>query len=485
MVVTWAYNSGTNTATASGAGSTNFAALVAADTAGGWGKFTADATGNVIMCTGKVYIGDGTNAAVLTDTSKQIIFSNGLGSNFLRVQANSTLTLGVLDNAAQYRTSRGCSLCYYDTTNTRGQIQGSGTVNLYGCHIFSNNTGAYQGLSLYAIGTLIAYNCVFSRALVQEANTNTKIFNAQFMKPPFGAVIFTGSPALFSKVSVTDSGESVIYSYRNVTALNPYGRNCVYTVYLNANNHNITINLVNPDIDNRHFFFTGAYVAGSRINEQYEFDLQVCDNAESEAQGTVVPIEGADVTLFDKDGNEVFNETSDEDGWIPTQTVSRGYYAQSTGDTLQDYGPHFLLVTKEGFEPYMDEYILTEKRTNQISMNLPGVPADLATATSTDVLTSKTFFGKAGTLETGTYEPPATVLTGNADPEDVLAGKTFYKDDAETQLTGTGVFQVTQNLPSANPKIIVDDKLVKPLMLTTEVLLLQNKKLKRRLNAST
>lgn len=60
--VTWAYNSTTNVATASGTGTTNFAALVAADTAGGWGKLTADATGTQISCAAKIVIGDGTNA---------------------------------------------------------------------------------------------------------------------------------------------------------------------------------------------------------------------------------------------------------------------------------------------------------------------------------------------------------------------------------------------------------------------------------------
>jgi hypothetical protein len=54
LVVTWTYNAGTNTATASGAGSTNFAGLVAADVAGGWGKFTADASGTQILCQGKI-----------------------------------------------------------------------------------------------------------------------------------------------------------------------------------------------------------------------------------------------------------------------------------------------------------------------------------------------------------------------------------------------------------------------------------------------
>ena len=37
------------------------------------------------------------------------------------------------------------------------------------------------------------------------------------------------------------------------------------------------------------------------------------------------------------------------------------------------------------------------------------------------------------------------VLTGNANPEDVRAGSTFYKDDANTKLTGTLV--VDEPLP--------------------------------------
>jgi hypothetical protein len=33
-------------------------------------------------------------------------------------------------------------------------------------------------------------------------------------------------------------------------------------------------------------------------------------------------------------------------GDIATQTVSRGYYDQAHGNTLQDYGPHTLTISK-------------------------------------------------------------------------------------------------------------------------------------------
>lgn len=56
-----------------------------------------------------------------------------------------------------------------------------------------------------------------------------------------------------------------------------------------------------------------------------------------------------------------------------------------------------------------------------------------------NVMLGKTFYKDDYRQKlTGTYvpnEPP--VLTGNATPEDVLAGKTFYNTDAFTKLTGT------------------------------------------------
>ena len=56
MVVTWTYDAPSNTATASGSGTTNFAALIAADAAGPWNKFVADSTGSQIVCAAKIII---------------------------------------------------------------------------------------------------------------------------------------------------------------------------------------------------------------------------------------------------------------------------------------------------------------------------------------------------------------------------------------------------------------------------------------------
>ena len=56
-----------------------------------------------------------------------------------------------------------------------------------------------------------------------------------------------------------------------------------------------------------------------------------------------------------------------------------------------------------------------------------------------NVMAGKTFYKDDYKQKlTGTYVPAAPpVLDGDAGPGDVLAGKTFYKDDAYTKLTGT------------------------------------------------
>jgi hypothetical protein len=45
-------------------------------------------------------------------------------------------------------------------------------------------------------------------------------------------------------------------------------------------------------------------------------------------------------------------------GNIATQTVSRGYYDQPHGNTLQDYGPHTLTIIKAGYQTYIRKFTL-------------------------------------------------------------------------------------------------------------------------------
>ena len=74
------------------------------------------------------------------------------------------------------------------------------------------------------------------------------------------------------------------------------------------------------------------------------------------------------MTLKDNAGSTVFSVTSGQDGKITGQTVSRGYYDQAHGNTLQDYGPHTLTITKTGFQDYRDTITLDRKIDLEIAL---------------------------------------------------------------------------------------------------------------------
>jgi len=144
LTVTWAYNAGTNTATASGAGSTNVAALVAADVAGGWGKFTVDATGKQVQCGAKIIQGDGTNAVTWADSGLQILELSGARTAdnqiFWYVRNNSTLTLGTSSDTTNKLTSNPCTIQTLNTSYYGWAIKGqsnTATIYLYGTCFYS------------------------------------------------------------------------------------------------------------------------------------------------------------------------------------------------------------------------------------------------------------------------------------------------------------------------------------------------------------
>jgi hypothetical protein len=114
----------------------------------------------------------------------------------------------------------------------------------------------------------------------------------------------------------------------------------------------------------------------------------------------------------------VFSVTADVvTGAIATQTVSRGYYNQPNGDTLQDYGPFTLTITKAGKMPYTQTgIVLSEKTKLLIALR--------------------------------------DQLTGTATAANVAAEATFYKDDADSKLTGT----------HENPSVLIDTGNSRPVL---------------------
>jgi len=161
-----------------------------------------------------------------------------------------------------------------------------------------------------------------------------------------------GVGSLFENIHVTDCygiiWTQVIY---NFNVKNVYGRGLTKTAVL-SNSWSGTGYLINADLDVWAFTWNGTCTG--KVYRQYTFNLKV-----TEQDGTA--INGATVTLKDKDDNQVFSVSTAGDGTITEQTVTRGYYGQAHGDTLQDYSPHKLIIEKAGFQTYEIQGITMEK----------------------------------------------------------------------------------------------------------------------------
>ena len=359
MVVTYSYNAGTNTCSITGAGAASFAGVVAADAAGGWGKYAADATGTQIICAAKIIVGDGTNVLTWADSNKQILFPSGVATAhndiLIDIKNNVTLTWGLLKDLNTKTTQEGITITCTDTTYADlriPNIQTGAIVYFYSCNFQAISNNRFVILGMQTTDRL--WNCELSRVNPQTFSGN--VYNTNIFGSAFG-IIYPSATAIIENINIGNiklaTASAGLYWSGDIygTAKNVILRYSNYAVRTNSLHGNCY--LINCDFDNWNFYRTGTDYAGTGVFRQYEFDLTTDANAV--------------VTLKNNAGTTVFTETP-ATGVITTQTVSRGYYTQATGDTLQDYAPHTLTITKTGKQTYTDTLTLTEKTKLDITL---------------------------------------------------------------------------------------------------------------------
>ena len=134
----------------------------------------------------------------------------------------------------------------------------------------------------------------------------------------------------------------VWFQSRGGIVKNLYGRNATgYAFYVqNVTNDNCYI--IDADVDTWTINWYGS--SNVKLYRQYTIDLKIIDE-----EGN--PIENATVILKDKDDNVVFSVTTNTEGKISTQIVSRGYSEVGAADLDEnltvDYSPHTLIIQKK------------------------------------------------------------------------------------------------------------------------------------------
>ena len=459
------YNAPSNIITLDGANTYNFTDIFNADVAGGWGVvFLQGTTQFLLDCA--LIIGDGTNATVLSDVLKHVTFSatsvSAHGQNLMLVKNHATVTFGVVIDASTRRTKDGCDILFNNANNyisirsIRGEA--GSTVYLYSTafRVVRTWEGSYSTL-ISAITTFRAWNCLFE-ATTLHTIADADLYRITQYKSVYGLALITTSYANDLVLSDNNINLQLYGTYattlKNITCKNPTTQQIMAWI-ISTDNY-----LINPNLDVWTFNWNG--VSTAKVYRQYEFDLTVTDQ-------TGVALSGATVTLNDKDGNVVFTDTTDAFGQIATKTVSRGYYDQAHGDTLQDYSPHTIIVSKTGYITISTIFTFDK----YLDWRIPLLAQLTGDADPTDVLVGKTFYNDdVDTKLTGTL-----ALTGNANVSDVLSGRTFYKDDPHTQLIGT----LIPPSSGGNVRTIMKPTELEDLALTaTTALLIQNHQLKHK-----
>lgn len=357
--VTWTYSAGSNTATASGTGTTNFADLVAADVAGGWGKFSADVSGEQIIVNGRVVVGDGTNAVSFVDSNKQVLVKAGIvteNSDYIfLVSAGSSVTLGVLVNDSKKETMSGCSFMFLETTRTNTGFfycLSGGTVNFYSC--------SFQGVwgvnnYLWKINGNI-YNCNLNGAFgLRSSNSNN--YNLYITNSSFGLLAPLGSDSLVKINNVnyalySDGSTELVFRGLNVSSV---GSNLWYGWVSTGN-----VSIVDSFSEVWSFGWGGG--ATSVIFRQYSFDLVVLNGNVTDMIGN------ANVTLY-KGTSKIGSWLTNSSGQIGTQTLTYGYYDSGHGNTIQGASdPFYLHIKASGYADYDSKFYVTAPMALTVSM---------------------------------------------------------------------------------------------------------------------
>jgi len=333
------YNSSTNTIIVTGyteESPCTFEDIYQADVSNGWGVVNKQGD-NQYLFDCRLQIGDGVNETWFADSLKQITFTatstSGSNQKLFDIKENAYFRLGVCTSDEDKTTEDGCSLSYLGTDNPFF-IYSDVPVEIYSC-IFSSPNGYAQIRTLSSNSKI--YNTIFNKG-IYLSNAKGIFHNIVIQHSPYGITnptIEEGS----DKIRIEDVSFGFFIKeggiFRNIEILqSSYD---IRVFFLSVDSYLINIKC------GWNIQWLGS--STGKLYRQYTFNLKVIDKAGN-------PISNAKVRMYDKDGNLVFEETTDANGQIPEQIITRGYYDQAHGNELVDFAPLTLEIQKQGYQIY-------------------------------------------------------------------------------------------------------------------------------------
>lgn len=312
----------------------------------------------------KLVVGDGSTATYFVDLDKQITFKNGIATasyqQLIYVRTAANFRLGQKDDASLKRTSHGCCLINLDNTYVVFLIRSDNGVDtlLYSCLFLD----AFQAANETWVEAKEIWNCHFTNMVLPYWGNHKgggTIYNV-ICSGYYGIRIEIAGWTGTVDTLILNTIRRCLYFHNaggftvsNIVGNTPFGQSIMMQTVPTD------INLVDAMLNKWTFTWTGT--SAGKLYRQYTFNLHVTDKNNNN-------ISGATVGLKDKMGNVVFSVTTATDGTITQQTVSRGYYNQAHGDTLQEYSPHTLTIAKLGYQTYTGNFTLSQKTNWTIAL---------------------------------------------------------------------------------------------------------------------
>lgn len=339
-------------------------------TQGRWGVLGK--TENSYQLYTRLVIGDGTTTTTFADTMKDIQIMKGISCassfNYIRGAAKSTITFGTAVDATDKIAGNGCRFslledveAYLEIIYSIGGTTSDTFLYLYGCSFVST----------------------MQSARVKAMNAAMRVWGCQFNKNV--AVLQSNSVDIFQHV-ITNTSEGM-FDLSNPTGTyvvqNMFIANCSSGIYAISAPYKVRdVQIINCTIPVKQYgtptdeyylidctvdSWTNMYVVASRkIVRQYSVNLKVVD-----ALGD--PIEGATVSLIDKDDAQVFSTITSAAGVITEQIVTYAQYSKVSGagtfDTTVLSSPHTLSISKQGYQTYISTLTIDKKLDSVLTLN--------------------------------------------------------------------------------------------------------------------
>ncbi len=362
------YSGATDTITVTGGTSSvpiTFTDLYNADVAGGWGQISLQGT-NQFLLNCKLIIGDASTETWFKDVEKYVLFNQvitGSGGTYrcIYVSANANFQLGNLINEANYVTRRGCTIESVDAVYRYYYLIGSSylsTCNLYSSTFRTLNvigqTYANEGF-LAPNGRI--WNCLLDNGAYIHCMSPTygtyvtiNLFNVESTS---SYVLVRRPNAASTFEEATGIGLAWGIYFQNVagTLKDVVFKGCSYIAKMETLAVGLDCYLINVDSDTWAIYWLSD--ANSKLYRQYEFNLKIIGSDD-------VAIQSANVTLYNVNG-KVGSWLTNSIGLVSTQTLTMGYYQRANGDTLTNYNPYNLTITKSGYDTYSTNFTLSDK----------------------------------------------------------------------------------------------------------------------------